>query len=826
MTEYAYNPFSGNLDRVGEGGGGGGNVTINTDSGLPITGDEFFIIGQEAGTVPVMETANSGGDTLIINNAWVTQYIVDPSNVVGLKGTFQTIQAAIDQAILDGMSSASPRKIILREGDFTEDLTIPDGAVLQGQSLQDPTGLLTSNVTPVVNGNHTIAGIIALQNIHFVNLDSTEDLFTSTGPVLLYNQNCNFINESGSGVHFNITEANSVLSFTLCSFYGLQELVCLNIIQSRLLLDTCYFNAMSSIVLDNSIINFNNCTGIGQLVLGSGSLIQGKNTTFNTLNFEYAITGEGTGDYLIDCLFSGYSISAIQSTITNLSVRNLSTIESNGNPPAFSLYEDPDNVTLNSTLAGNVMIGRKTATNYSITYQDFYLGVTDTSAPRTINLVPTNCVPDQIFFIKDESNASATNNITITAGGTILIDNATTTLINANSACKCLRWDGVQYWTISDFGLGVLSVEGDIGTISGSNIKIWAGNTGINAGSSVWFENSGSTSLLNLTDADHNTNIGYASGNPNLGINNSSLGYFSMSSATSAAVNCSAFGTAAGRYFKGISNSAFGNSCMGGATNAGDNNNGFGTSCLFYNDGDNNCGFGSNSLGFLTVGNGNNAFGNNSGSNYTTNESNNICIANDGTIGESDTIRIGDSQTRCFTAGIYNVPVSGNPVICNSDGQQGAIATPAFIAYLNSNLPNATGNGTVIQIPFDDVVKDNATGFTSGSGALYTFQAGSDGDWLITATTTFEPGATSGELYAQDLVFTGSDPGKVRAFSTLLPAATTQYITVTTTTIRTIEAGDTVFVQSQNLNGSQDTDILGNGGGTVQFTSFVGKRLL
>jgi hypothetical protein len=62
------------------------------------------------------------------------------------------------------------------------------------------------------------------------------------------------------------------------------------------------------------------------------------------------------------------------------------------------------------------------------------------------------------------------------------------------------------------------------------------------------------------------------------------------------------------------------------------------------------------------------------GGNLTTGDVN-IDILNPGVAGESNTIRIGVTQTRTFIAGIFGTNVSGSTVVVNSDGQLGVAAS-------------------------------------------------------------------------------------------------------------------------------------------------------
>jgi hypothetical protein len=88
--------------------------------------------------------------------------------------------------------------------------------------------------------------------------------------------------------------------------------------------------------------------------------------------------------------------------------------------------------------------------------------------------------------------------------------------------------------------------------------------------------------------------------------------------------------------------------------------------------GGNTC-VGSSALQRLISGNDNVCVGKNAGFNYGGAESNNVLLDNVGVVGESNTTRIGTTQTRAFIAGVSGVTPSGAsvPVVIDAQGQLG-----------------------------------------------------------------------------------------------------------------------------------------------------------
>lgn len=216
-----------------------------------------------------------------------------------------------------------------------------------------------------------------------------------------------------------------------------------------------------------------------------------------------------------------------------------------------------------------------------------------------------------------------------------------------------------------------VSITGDTGTISGSALTIYADQAGLNCGSSVLFTNAGSTSTLSVTDALDNTMIGLLAGNLTIsGASNTGIGFESLN-----------------RLSTGNNNSALGYGSLAAIT-TGSFNCGVGAVCgNTITTGSGNCCVGDQTLSHLINGSNNIALGLESGQNYTSSESSNILIGNQGIVGESNVIRIGTQgtgagqQNACYVAGIVGVSVSNPSVVTINTatgqlGVGGTIGTP------------------------------------------------------------------------------------------------------------------------------------------------------
>jgi hypothetical protein len=170
----------------------------------------------------------------------------------------------------------------------------------------------------------------------------------------------------------------------------------------------------------------------------------------------------------------------------------------------------------------------------------------------------------------------------------------------------------------------------------------------------------GTHALYSTTDGDGNTATGFFALNFNTtGSNNTGTGNHALHSNKTGRTN-----TAMGFYALNYNTTGNQNTATGGGA-------------LEQNQiGNQNTAIGYGALTSNTTGGDNIAVGYAAGSKITTG-SQNIDIGNVGVAGDSGTIRIGDiTSTRTFIAGIRNVPVTGSPVVVDSNSHQlGVVAS-------------------------------------------------------------------------------------------------------------------------------------------------------
>jgi hypothetical protein len=206
---------------------------------------------------------------------------------------------------------------------------------------------------------------------------------------------------------------------------------------------------------------------------------------------------------------------------------------------------------------------------------------------------------------------------------------------------------------------------------------LYLGTNAGNPGSSTGNRNTaiGEEALRSNTSGSDNTALGAeACYNNTSASSNTCIGSFALGSNTTGQVNTAIGSGALPSNTTGDANVALGVNAMDFNT-TGSSNTAIGTLSLFSNStGSYNTALGANALTNAT-GSSNIAIGRLAGSGITSG-TNNIDIGNSAPGNESSTIRIGNTQTRAFLAGVNGVTVSsGVAVYIDSNGQLGTVTS-------------------------------------------------------------------------------------------------------------------------------------------------------
>jgi hypothetical protein len=186
----------------------------------------------------------------------------------------------------------------------------------------------------------------------------------------------------------------------------------------------------------------------------------------------------------------------------------------------------------------------------------------------------------------------------------------------------------------------------------------------------------GASALSRNTTGSNNTGVGLdALAHSTTGLANTGVGCYSLTANTTGSSNTAVGESALLANTIGTGNTAVGREAM--LLNlSGNENAAVGNDALASNTaGGNNTAMGRYALSGNTTGNSNIAVGWGAGSQLTTGDDN-IMIGSSGVAGEASTIRIGDTQTAAYVAGIFGATsASGTAVFVNSSGQLGTMTS-------------------------------------------------------------------------------------------------------------------------------------------------------
>lgn len=433
---FSLNPITGNLDEIGNSGGGGGGITsLTPDTGSAISSSNINVAGMLAATTMVMQTINNAGQLAIENRTWSTPYVVDNNVTPGLRGTYASIQAALDAAKLDGMSFSSTRLIELRNGAYVEDLLIYGGACFVSNLIDPISGLSIVTVT----GNHICddISVFAAKGVNFTSAALDEPVFSGGNTVSYMSlETCKVETLENDIVDFqgsNYFYANNCL-FKGRNTEGTENYIRLNNIDGNSIVRNCQFESVG-LNLRNGPMRLNNCYGISHietnsnLTLSDCSLSNPYGNCIDAVDQESSLTSGIASNCLFIAPTGSYGINGGTWDITNCRTNDTSSFT--------DLISTTTSYNSTYSTKGNVLLGSRTDGFSTLVEDEGYIGIDDTSSANTVTLAYK--MVDYEVTIADESKGAATNNITIVDrdGGTI--GNAASYVINTNGGSVTLH---------------------------------------------------------------------------------------------------------------------------------------------------------------------------------------------------------------------------------------------------------------------------------------------------------------------------------------------------------------------------------------------------
>ena len=390
--------------------------TLTPDVGGPIypINGNINIFGQKSLSSQVMETTQNPNGTMNVENlVYYTRYVVDISTTPGIRGTYTTVQAAIDQAVIDQAYNFSSALIYLRSVNNSEIVTVPS-------TFRGFTFVGTGNNQAVSSPSQWI---IQGANVSFYNTwlrnvitDFAVNIYNCTIFGFISNASANgnfFSNCQCFTVVFNGASSINQNFLNSCTIFGITVQN-----QDNVSLVGC---AVSSVTLaDSGKVNALGCQF--QTVSGGSCIIGSSNSVNYVINCTFNIS---TSSYAIDALASIYLI---------LNSCTGAILFSNSVTPLYF-----------SSQSGNISQITLPAGGTTLTLNDSFIGI-DTTAPRIVNMFATP-FKGLTYTIADVTGSAGANNITVNGNGSN-IDGAASISIASNYASLTLIYTGTIWKVI------------------------------------------------------------------------------------------------------------------------------------------------------------------------------------------------------------------------------------------------------------------------------------------------------------------------------------------------------------------------------------------
>ncbi len=432
-------------------------ITGDTGGALSPTAGNWNILGQQAGTVPVMDTIGTAPSTLRIEDrTWTTSIVVDASSTIGTRGTYTTITAALAAA-------TTGQTIFVRPGTYAENITLVAGVNLQAYEASGYARetVIQGTITASFSGRVTISG--------FNLLNVNADIVHVTGAVQtnLIIKNCVILQSANAGSHYFLTSDSSggAITYVFNCFGNLTANGSyFNVSGGEVNCDDCFFRNDGSsfvnnsftnstttrlidctihnqITVDDAILNLERCqisrntVAAVALVLINGGVCTSEYTVYGGTTDQTLVTIDATSRF--ESIHTTFDVDANVSGImmTNAGTLTYDIISQRDNAGGPGKGTVPAPTTSAYTNFGCARFRQGQLVNVTTpgaypytTLTEDYVILVDTSAARTINLIASP-VTGQTYRIKDNVGSAAANPITITpAAGNI--DGAASATIN------------------------------------------------------------------------------------------------------------------------------------------------------------------------------------------------------------------------------------------------------------------------------------------------------------------------------------------------------------------------------------------------------------
>lgn len=446
MTSFGFNAITGELDLLGDSGGGGGSISgIAGSSGSPISSGVATIIGMTSGDseTPVMSTSTSVNNLYIENRANLTPYVVSADTTAGSRGTYTTIQSAIDAAVIDGCTIANQKLGMIYAIGSLEGFNIPAGAFISVR------GIANSGRDNSLLTGTTITSTVTIEGGASANLEDLTMFVTSgacvyvdEAPASLTINQCALYSTSAYGLDY--TADSTPLKITNCSFPGTAKFDTPVASGGYAYIYNTDFNG-SVLIQGGSLVEFEYCSLATSIELNGVAVCRLFDCSSNGQFLIFGTSTTTLGACEINNLWAPTASSAplfnFPGTVVLGNVYYMSPVTGTSR----DLSDGTGLVVSTQSLKGNITTSRNITANDSTRNYDTFIWCNHTAAIN-VYLSP-GAANNQEITIKDRTLNASVNNVTISVTDG-LIEGQSSFVMDQNGQCVRLKKFGTDYYLI------------------------------------------------------------------------------------------------------------------------------------------------------------------------------------------------------------------------------------------------------------------------------------------------------------------------------------------------------------------------------------------
>lgn len=277
---------------------GGTNASLSASNGGIVYSNATqmqILLGTSTAKLPLLSGSNSAPSWSAFPLAPVARYVV--STVPGAT-EFDSINAAISQAISDGAASTNPVTVWIWPGSYPENVNLTPYVHLAAANVG-------TNATVYVTGNAVFVGPgdLSIDNISFISPNGSSAVSIQSSSTSIISLNSVYLDSGYSGGNaLGSTKSSATINLTSCYVNSQSGGQCFNISEGTVNV----FNSTTNSVDTQSAISGGTLTYsssyINDCILVSGSAtVSAYNSSISALDFSVAVFSDTSNGLFINC---------------------------------------------------------------------------------------------------------------------------------------------------------------------------------------------------------------------------------------------------------------------------------------------------------------------------------------------------------------------------------------------------------------------------------------------------------------------------------------------------------------------------------------------